>query len=496
MEPALKPLHALIQDLPIRVAAGPAEPGLTGITDDSRRVTQGMLFIARVGTATDGARYIKEAAHKGALAVLSAAPAELPNHVTQLIGDDPGALTAELAERFYDRPSKKLKLIGVTGTNGKTTVAYMTRHLLSATGHKCGMMTTVEVDDGSAKPQAAELTTPGACEISATLARMVENGCEACVMEASSHALDQGRCAALDFDLAVFTNLSGDHLDYHQTMEAYAAAKAKLFEPAANAVVNLDDEWAGRIADLASDDVFGYTLGPVIEGALWNAEVVERGANGTRLVLEGYDDEPVALTLPLLGEHNTYNLLAAVAVANLFGHSLAQLKPHIESMPQVAGRLERVSEDDAAFTVLVDYAHTDDALRNVLEALKPLMPGGAQLRVLFGCGGDRDKTKRPRMAAVACELADAVVVTSDNPRTEDPAAIIDDVMAGVPRDKAGCVQRITDRREAIEKIIADANTGDIVLLAGKGHEDYQIIGTEKRPFDDRAIAREVIAGQT
>jgi UDP-N-acetylmuramoyl-L-alanyl-D-glutamate--2,6-diaminopimelate ligase len=404
--------------------------------------------------------------------------------------------TARLAERFWGEPSKALQLIGITGTNGKTTVAYMVRHLLNATGRKCGMLSTVEADvgdsSGGAKPQAAELTTPGACEISRTLARMVANGCTHAVMECSSHALDQGRCDALAFDVAVFTNLSGDHLDYHQTMEAYAAAKAKLFELVGYGcrVANADDAWAARVAG-NRDGTIRYGLSEGTDVQLI-ATIVECTSSES-IVDARWLDECARFSLPLVGRHNIYNMLAAIGATAGDFIGLPLLADVVATMKGTPGRLERVTATDAPFTVLVDYAHTDDALRNVLESLRPLVPDGSSLLVLFGCGGDRDKTKRPRMAQVACELADRVVITSDNPRTEDPQQIINDIEAGVPATHRDRVTALVDRREAIEQIIGSAQDGDIVLIAGKGHEDYQIIGSTKHPFDDRQIARAVLA---
>ncbi len=489
----VKELDQIISGLGLSHVSGPREVVLTGVTDDSRRVAAGNLFIARRGTAKDGQRYVADAIERGAAAVISTHPGVGGEGVSWWTIDEPGAITAEVAERFYDRPSEQLKLIGVTGTNGKTTVAYMVRHLMGAAGVKCGMMTTVEIDDG-VESRVAELTTPGACEISRALARMVDSGCEACVMEASSHALDQGRCDALDFDVAVFTNLTGDHLDYHGSMEAYAQAKAKLLARSKAHVVNLDDPWCERMVDVSSAHVMGFGLGDEREGTRWRAQLCGVGTDGTRARLEGFDGVGGEVTLGMLGEHNVYNLLGALGATSACGVGLEDWSEAIASLRGAPGRLERVSERDDAFTVLVDYAHTDDALRNVLRALRPVVPDGAKLRVLFGCGGDRDMTKRPRMAEAACGLADAVVVTSDNPRTEKPSAIIDAIMGGVSEADRVRVRRIEDRAEAIENIIRDAEAGDVVLLAGKGHEDYQIIGTQKIHLDDREVARGVLEG--
>jgi len=473
-------LGELLRDEAAEVAAGSPNAVVSDVRDDSRQIVPGALFVARRGTADDGSKYIDDAMSRGAAAAVRC-----------------DALTmGRLAERFWGEPSQKLKLIGITGTNGKTTVAYMVRHLLNATGRKCGIMTTVEVDDGDtsggAEPRAAELTTPGSCEISRTLARMVANGCAAAVMECSSHALDQGRCDALDFDVAVFTNLSGDHLDYHETMEQYAAAKAKLFQLVGEGfrVTNADDAWSTHIVGNRGKTI-RYGLAREDTDATLTATIVDCTASES-VVEVGWDDEHARIALPLVGQHNIYNMLAAIGTTAGECISMTQLAQVVSQIEGAPGRLERVTDADAPFTVLVDYAHTDDALRNVLESLRPLVPTGAALRVLFGCGGDRDKTKRPRMAAAACGLADHVVITSDNPRTEDPQAIIADIEAGVPGACRDRVTTIVDRRDAIEHIIRTAEPDDIVLIAGKGHEDYQIIGKTKHPFDDRQVARAIL----
>ncbi len=479
-------IEALIEKLPIEPMSGPVDCDVAGLADDSRRVTPGALFVARKGHDSDGHAYVASALQAGAAAVLAERDVSVPSGVTLLWTQNASALLGELAERFYGRPSRKLTLIGITGTNGKTTTAYMVRHLLNAAGRKCGMMTTIEVDDG-AETRPADLTTPGAIELSATLATMVDNGYEACVMECSSHALEQGRCDGLDFDVAVFTNLSGDHLDYHNTMEDYAAAKAKLFTRCGTRIVNLDDPWADRICDLKHKGVLGYSL-EQSEARLF-AQILNSGADGTRLRID-FTDKSCEFTLPLMGRHNVANLLAAVGVSGVDCVGLKSVESAIQSMPSVPGRLERVSAAGAPFTVVVDYAHTDDALRNVLQALRPVTD--RRLRVMFGCGGDRDDTKRPRMAKVACALADDIIVTSDNPRTEDPQAIIADILKSVPDGKRDAVTIEVDRRAAIRRAVAGAEPGDVVLLAGKGHETYQIIGSERQPFDDRTEARRAL----
>ncbi len=508
-------LDDLVADLGVRVVAGEPAVQVVELTDDSREVLPGWLFVARRGVRGDGAAHVADAIARGAAAVISETtpPADLPRQVTWCVAeqvDQP--LAGRLAERFFGEPSRQLALIGITGTNGKTTTAFVLQHLLQHAGVKCGLIGTVLVDDG-AQRATAELTTPGAIAMSRLLSRMVANGCRAAVAEVSSHALHQGRTAALRFEAGVFTNLTGDHLDYHRTMEDYAAAKALLFEhldERAWAVVNHDDAFGQRMVAHCAARVIWCTMG--------GDELPAGSCRATPLTLhadrsQARFDGPwgsVEVSLPLVGRHNVFNVLQAIATANAVTAISRTVRDAVASSPAVPGRLEPVSADwpaiadtaadsddasDAADgpTVLVDYAHTHDALENVLLALRPVVKG--KLIVVFGCGGDRDRSKRPLMAAVACKLADRVVITSDNPRTENPEAIIREIQTGVPPAAACRVVVEADRARAIARAIGDAQPDDTVLLAGKGHEDYQIVadanapgGTVKRHFDDREHA--------
>ena len=533
-------------------SSAPGAPGsdarpqqVTDLTDDSRRVTPGCLYIARPAATAEATRqHLADAVQRGAAAVLVEASLlpqitgeKLPVVLTTAEPIDQ-AFCGRAAEAFFDHPSRKLRLAGVTGTNGKTTTAFIIQHLLKAAGVKTGLIGTVYLDTGSPDgPRAAELTTPGAIDFSRLLAEMVANGCRAAVAETSSHALHQQRTAALRFDVAVFTNLTRDHLDYHETMEHYADAKALLFESLderAWAVVNADDPASQRMmrdtrAHVLTTHVVdargSQTAAPLPEAMTPTAccaEVLSLTATGSRTRVTGPWGSFEA-TLPYIGMHNVSNTLQALAAANAMTDISRQLRTVLHQCPQVPGRLERVSppapgtpvtpvtpgSDKAAMLpgaslpgaslpgVLVDYAHTNDALENVLHAVRPIVPAPGRLIVVFGCGGDRDKGKRPLMAKVACELADAVVITSDNPRTEDPDAIIRDITAGIAPQKcaAGATEVAIepDRAAAIRLAIRAAAPGDMVLIAGKGHEDYQIIGTTKRHFDDREIAAQALA---
>ena len=508
----MKPLPELIAGLPLKMCSPPGEaPSIRDLTDDSRQVQPGTLFIARRGSGDDGQRYIDDAIGRGAAGIVAPRPpaGDAERRLAWATGPDvDGVLTAQLADRFYDHPGRALRVLAVTGTNGKTTVAFLMRHLLAGAGLRCGLLGTVYNDLGEG-PQPASLTTPGPIELHRWLRRMVDAGCRAVACELSSHGLAQGRAAHLAVDAAVFTNLSGDHLDYHGTMDAYAAAKARLFEalaPSARAVVNADDPWSGRIvADCPAPVVRCRIDGDA--PAHWRARVLAGTARGSRIGVEGPGGGFEA-DLPLLGRYNVSNALLALAAVASLGDAVdlapAELARLLAASPPVPGRLERVEVDgagpgraggDALPTVLVDYAHTDDALGNVLGALRPLVGEGRRLVVVFGCGGDRDRGKRPRMAAVAWRLADGLVITSDNPRTEDPDRIIADTLTGLPPDAAGSgrLHVESDRAAAIEHAIASAAPGAVVLIAGKGHEDYQVIGEQRLHFNDREHAAAALA---
>ncbi len=459
---------------------------VSGVREDSRLVQPGDLFIARPGTRANGGTFIADATARGAAAVVTQSADLIPPPLPRVIVDDAAEAASVLAHCFHGGPSTKMKVLAVTGTNGKTTVAYLARSLLASAGKKCGMIGTVEVDDGlGTRP--AEMTTPPAPLVAEWMAAMVENGCDACAVEASSHALHQKRLAGVRFAAGAFTNLTGDHLDYHKTMDDYAAAKAMLFGqlPAdAVAVVNADDPAAGLMVAPCRARVVHFGIDAEAE---WRATDIEASADGTRFTLvcpSGSTD----VTMKLVGRHNVQNALCAAAmVGETFGLTVEQLAAGLADAPGAPGRLQRV-EAGQPFAVFVDYAHTDDALANVLTALRPLTAG--KLSVVFGCGGDRDRSKRPRMAAVAGRLADAVYVTSDNPRTENPEAILAEIVAGLP----GPPRLVeADRRAAIRAAVADADAGDVVLIAGKGHEDYQIVGATKQHFDDVEEAQHAAA---
>lgn len=460
-----------------------ALPEITGITEDSRRVTAGVLFCAVEGSAQDGHRYLGDALTRGAAAALVTKPADL--RLPQVVVRDSRLAAAVAAAEWFGRPSERMTVIGVTGTNGKSTTVALIRHLMNEPGDAASIGTVGAFDGkGAELPGGGGLTTPGAVELQASLAELARRGTRTVVMEASSHALDQRRLAGLNLAAGIYTNLTHDHLDYHGDLSAYFAAKALLswlIRDGGVEAVNLDDRaWNGlektsRLRRLT----YGLAAGADIRGT--NVAVSVQGTRFT-LICAGVD---VTVALPLLGDFNVSNALAAAAAAFGLGLPPAMIAARLAEAPQVPGRVERIVREP--FVVLRDYAHTPDALQRVIAAIKPLTTG--RLIVVFGAGGDRDRKKRPVMGRIAAQGADLAIVTSDNPRTEDPDRIIDEIEAGM--DGTAHV-RLTDRRAAIHRALAMARPGDCVLLAGKGHETYQVVGTEKLPFDERAIVLEAL----
>ncbi|MSR44981.1 MAG: UDP-N-acetylmuramoyl-L-alanyl-D-glutamate--2,6-diaminopimelate ligase [Phycisphaerales bacterium] len=490
----MKLSHLIANVEGVSVLSG-SDPTVLSVTDDSRKVGAGTLFIARSGSRECGERFITQAIVNGAVAICvdGSASTEAWSHTDVAIvttTNAPQAATA-LAHAFHRFPARSMRMIGITGTNGKTTTAFLVQHLMRQGGDRCGLLGTVLTDDGK-RSTPSELTTPGATELASILGSMAANNCRAAVMEVSSHALHQGRVDGIDFAVGVFTNLTGDHLDYHKSMEEYGAAKALLFRRMAVgscAVVNMDDPAHVEMVRDCEASVLRCSVQS--RRAECFAHVVGQSLGWTRMHMHGPWGE-FEVEVPCVGLHNAMNALQAAAVAWSLGVGRDALHAGLSTAPSPPGRLEPVTAATSPFAVLVDYAHTDDALLNVLTALRPVV-GDGKILLVFGCGGDRDKSKRPRMAATAVAYADHIIVTSDNPRTESPQAIIDDICAGIPAHCAVPVERECDRSMAIRRAIALARRGDVVLIAGKGHEDYQIIGTEKFPFDDRVVARAALA---
>ena len=513
-------LSALIAGLeitPADAARPPRDPEISTATDDSRAARPGCLFVARAGAKHDGRAYIDAAVRAGAAAIVTdaAGAAEAGARATSATGpawlcaQDPARAIALLAARLAGDPTLHMDVVGVTGTNGKTTTAGLVQQLLNGSGRRCGLIGTIWVDDGREK-RAASLTTPSAVDLAEITARMKTNGCDSLAMEASSHALHQRRVAGLRFKVGVFTNLTRDHLDYHGTMEAYAAAKALLFEalPAqGTAIINADDPGAERMVRVCKAPVWRAKVRSTGErGAAADLSVCieELSRSGMRLAFDGHWGRWNA-RVGLVGAFNAANVLHAAAAAHALGLSPAAMAPLLERASAPPGRLESVG-GQAGRAVYVDYAHTPDALgraiatcREILESEHARTGTRGRLLVVFGCGGERDPGKRPMMGALASARADAVIVTSDNPRSEDPEEIVRQIVAGAVASDRHRVTAIVDRAEAIRSAVMRAGAGDIVLIAGKGHEDYQIVpdgrgGTVKRHFDDREEARATLAG--
>jgi UDP-N-acetylmuramoyl-L-alanyl-D-glutamate--2,6-diaminopimelate ligase len=490
-------LDALLAGIAPSNAGVPAVP-LTGFTVDSRTVKPGDLFIALPGARTDGHDHIAAAAAAGAAAVLAERPASTT--VPVVILPSTGQALSALAARFYGRPSQKLDVLGVTGTNGKTTITYLLESVLQSAGKSVGVIGTIDYRWPGHR-EAAPNTTPHAADVQRLLAAMRDAGVSHVAMEASSHALALGRVDDVEFTVGVFTNLTQDHLDFHKDMERYFEAKAVLFDrldrsgrARRRAVINRDDPWAERLLPRVSSPVWTYGIDKESDFRATDVVLAAEGSSFRLTTPFGERRERFGL----VGRHNVYNLLAALGAALGAGVPLDAAVAGLAQMHGVPGRLERVTErpagtigSDLPFDLFVDYAHTDDALVNVMQTLRPLTRG--RLIVLFGCGGDRDRTKRPKMGEAAARLGDRVIVTSDNPRSEDPAAIAREVEAGVRRVAGRAVDVILDRREAIARAVSLAGPGDVLLLAGKGHETYQILRDRTVDFDDRAVARSLLA---
>jgi UDP-N-acetylmuramoyl-L-alanyl-D-glutamate--2,6-diaminopimelate ligase len=466
-------------------SAPSSAPAPTGLGVDSRSIGRGMVYIAVRGSQTDGHRFVSDAVARGASAVVVESPQQAA--VPEILVRDSRRAALVLGSAWYGHPGRCLTLIGVTGTNGKTTTTGLIRHLLNQ-DYAAGSIGTLGAFDGkdqTVPSTAGSLTTPGPIDLQATLAALQQRGVTHVVMETSSHSLDQGRLDGLSFAAGVFTNLTRDHLDYHGTMEAYLASKLRLSDLLGTRgveVINLDEDAWRALPPRTPRVTFGLDSAADVR-----ASEIVLDAGGSRFSLSGRFGSGEA-ALPLLGDFNVSNALAAAATALALGRSLSEVLQRLATAPQVPGRMERISEIPC--TVLRDYSHTPDSLERALTTLRPLTRG--RLIVVFGCGGDRDRGKRPLMGRIAGERADLAIATSDNPRTENPDAIIDEIergMGGMPH------LRITDRLAAIRAALDEGRPGDTILLAGKGHETYQVIGTTKTDFDEREIVQRLVRGQ-
>ncbi len=494
-------LSALAAEIPHEPAGAPGDPDVLAITHDSRAAAPGTLFAAFPGTRSDGRLFVADAVGRGAVAALGLAPVPKSLEVPYLAVENPRRAAGLMAALLAGRPTARLVTAGITGTSGKTTTAFLVDRLLGARHEKRGLFGTIVYRGagGDAAAVPSPHTTPEATELQPMLGALVLDGGTAATLECSSHALVLERLAGCAFDVALFLNLSHEHLDFHRDMDAYFEAKARLFgllKPEGKAVVNLGDPFGKKLASrLHANRTVGFLLegeeGKAPAGAVAGRATL--GLDGTKLDVEARG-ALFSVNSPLLGRPNAENVLAAAATGVALGYSPAEIAAALSSVASVPGRLERI-ENDRGLTVLVDYAHKPAALEGVLKTVRPLaQAGGGRVHVVFGCGGDRDKGKRPVMGRIAAALADDVVVTSDNPRSERPEAILADVEAGIAAT-GGSATYLVDRREAIAEAIRRARPGDVVLVAGKGHETSQVIAGVEHPFDDRTVLRELFAGE-
>ena len=479
-------LSALLSSCKILELVGNTEQDITGICFDSRKVSASSMFIAIVGTVADGHQFITSAIEKGAsVIVCEKLPKKLDATVTYVVVDNSSRAMGLIAAAYYQHPSKKLKLVGVTGTNGKTTVATLLSNLFQALGYKVGLLSTVENKINNTVIPSTH-TTPDSITINELLLDMIAANCDYCFMEVSSHATVQERIAGLSFTGAIFTNISHDHLDFHQTFEEYIKAKKYFFDqlPAsAFALTNSDDKRGAVMLQNTKAHAKTYALQSM---ATFKAKIIENQFSGLFLNIDAEE-----VWFKMVGSFNAYNLLAVYATAMLLDQDKTRVLTILSTLSGAEGRFDYTIAPNGVIGI-VDYAHTPDAIKNVLQTIANIRKGNETVIAIVGCGGDRDKTKRPIMAEVACKLSDKVILTSDNPRTEDPAAILKEMEAGVPISLKKKTITIQDRKEAIRTACHLAKSGDIILLAGKGHEKYQEINGIKFPFDDKQIFSEIM----
>lgn len=481
-----KLLNNILYGVPLQAVAGNMDIVVSNLVFDSRLVGKDDVFVAVLGTIVDGHEYIDKAIDSDAIAIVcSNLPKNLAKGITYVEVTDSAEALGIMAANYYDKPSEKIKLIGITGTNGKTTIATLLHNLYQSAGYDSGLISTISNKIGD-KEYPATHTTPDALQLNKILAEMIANGCSYCFMEVSSHALDQHRTAGLSFSGAIFTNLSHDHLDYHQTFDAYIKAKKTLFDnlpKAAFALVNNDDKRGKVMLQNTKAEKHFYAIKSAAE---FRAKIISSNLDGLELDVDG-----AQVWFRIFGEFNAYNLMAVYGTAILLGMESSEVLRLMSNLQAAPGRLEQVP-NSLGLTALVDYAHTPDALTKVLETINKFRSGNEQLITVVGCGGDRDVEKRPLMSAIACQFSEKVILTSDNPRSEDPEKIIDDMMAGIGPSLKRKALRIASREEAIKTACLMAQNKDIILVAGKGHESYQEIKGKRFPFDDREVLAKML----
>ncbi len=481
----MKTIKELIVTIPVREIRGETDLEIRSIHFDSRKVTPDSVFVAVAGKTTDGHKFIDIAVERGALCVIAEHVEKRYDDICVILVNDSASVLAHVASAFYEHPSRDLVMVGVTGTNGKTTVATLLYRLFTDLGYVCGLISTIENRIGE-NVEPTGYTTPDAIAIQETLAKMVARGCSHAFMEVSSHALDQRRVEGIKFDGAIFTNITHDHLDYHGDFAKYITAKKIFFDglsAQAFALINADDKHADVMVQNTVAKVSNYSLTKIAD---YKARVIENTIEGLHLEINS-----IPLHVRLVGKFNAYNLLAIYGSAVLLGEDETEVMTVLSKLEPAEGRFDLVT-GRRMINAVVDYAHTPDALLNVLSTLLQVRQPGSRIICIAGCGGDRDRTKRPEMARIAVMHADLVILTSDNPRTEDPEFILDQMWDGVPKEKQDMVLRITDRKEAIRTGVRMAKAGDILLVAGKGHEKYQEIHGQRYPFDDKKVLAEAL----
>ncbi len=479
-----KEVKDIIYGVSIKSVTGSTDGVVNALTLDSRKAVSGSVFFAVKGARFDGHDFITDVIANGCRVIICEQEMPVPQGVTLIVTDDSHKAVGVVASNFYDEPSRQLKLVGITGTNGKTTTTTLLHKLFSGLGHKTGLLSTVVNKIGGREVPSTH-TTPDAISLNALLAEMVNEGCEYCFMEVSSHAIHQHRIAGLEFAGGVFTNITHDHLDYHKTFKEYIDVKKQFFDhlPAgAFALTNIDDKNGMVMVQNTKAKKYSYALKTLAD---FKVKVLENQFSGLVLTINGKE-----VWTRLIGDFNAYNLLSVFAVSQLLGEEEQEVLTQISTLESVEGRFQYFVSD-TGITTIIDYAHTPDALENVLKTIANIRTRNETLCTVVGCGGDRDKTKRPEMAAIACEWSDRVIFTSDNPRSEDPDRIIEDMMTGVPGVHFKKTLSITDRAQAIKTAVSMAERGDIILIAGKGHEKYQEIKGVKHDFDDRQTAVEL-----
>jgi UDP-N-acetylmuramoyl-L-alanyl-D-glutamate--2,6-diaminopimelate ligase len=478
-------LREIIGNAEIIDVTGPIDIPVNGLHFDSRKVIPGGVFFALRGTITDGHEFIKMALEKGAIAIVcEQLPPLLNQGISYLLTPDSSLILGKMASAFFGNPSEKLKLVGVTGTNGKTTTVTILHRLFMQLGYGAGLISTIKNFINQTEVPATH-TTPDPLQLNELMARMVEEGCAYCFMEVSSHAIDQQRISGLTFHGGIFTNLTHDHLDYHKTFDAYLHAKKSFFDglnASAFALVNKDDKNGMVMIQNTKARKFSYSLRGMAD---FHCKIMENEFHGLHLQIDGMDAR-----FKLIGNFNAYNLLSVFAAALLLGQDKTEVLTHLSQIEPVDGRFNYVKSKNQV-TAIVDYAHTPDALKNVLETINDIRSHNEQLITVVGAGGNRDTTKRPVMARIACNLSDRIILTSDNPRFEDPESILAEMRKGVEAHQLSKVLVIVNRFEAIKTACALAKTGDIILVAGKGHENHQEINGVKHPFDDKEVLREI-----